>query len=64
MSERRPVVDIGSCTLCLGCLEVAPDVFKYNSDLNIIEVVDLQKYPEAGINEAIKICPADCIEWE
>ena len=62
--NRFPLVDTGKCTLCMGCLEVAPGVFRYNSELNIIEVVELKRYPEKEVNEAIVLCPADCIEWE
>ncbi|MDJ0622952.1 MAG: ferredoxin [Desulfocapsaceae bacterium] len=64
MGRKYPVVDIGKCTLCGGCIEVAPMVFRYNEGLNFIEVVDLDKYPEKEVNEAIKNCPVDCIEWE
>lgn len=62
--KKYPVVDIGRCTLCLGCLEVASDVFVFNKVLNIIEVKDLKDYPIEKVDEAIKICPADCIEWD
>lgn len=63
MVRKCPVVDIGKCTLCGGCIELAPKVFRYN-DLGFIEVIYLKKYPESDVNEAIKNCPVDCIEWE
>jgi ferredoxin len=60
---KVPVVDIGACTLCLGCVEVCPDVFREN-DFGYIEVVEMETYPEAEVDEAIKYCPEDCIDWE
>lgn len=64
MIKKHPVVDIGICTLCGGCLEVAPEVFKYNEPLGFIEVVDIDQYPKKEVDEAIMICPVDCIQWE
>lgn len=61
--KRIPVVDIGRCSLCLGCEEVCPSVFKLN-DMGYVEVVEMETYPEDEIDEAIKYCPEDCIEWE
>ncbi|MBC2711292.1 MAG: ferredoxin [Desulfosarcina sp.] len=60
---KIPVVDIGPCTLCMGCVEVCPEVFQQN-DAGYIEVIELETYPEAVVNEAIKYCPEDCILWE
>lgn len=60
---RRPVVDMGVCTLCMGCVEVCPDVFSQN-DAGYIAVADLTVYPESSVNEAIKYCPEDAIAWE
>ena len=58
-----PVVDIGSCTLCMGCVEVCPDVFQMN-DAGYIAVVEMDIYPREAVDEAIKYCPEDCISWE
>jgi ferredoxin len=60
---RRPVVDPGACSLCEGCIAVCPSVFRLN-DAGFIEVVELDDYPLDDVNEAIKNCPEDCIEWE
>ena len=61
---KRVVVDIGACTVCMGCVELCPQVFRLNEDTGYIEVIDLDEYPEDLVNEAIKYCPQDCIEWE
>jgi ferredoxin len=61
--QRIPVVDIGCCTLCLGCVEVCPTVF-FQNDSGYIQVSELAAYPEDEVEEAIKYCPDDCICWE
>jgi ferredoxin len=48
----------------MGCVELCPDVFRLNEDTGYIEVIDLPEYPRPGVEEAIKYCPQDCIEWE
>lgn len=61
---KIPVVDIGDCTLCMGCVEVCPQVFSLNEAAGYITVADLDSYPEACVQEAIKYCPEDVITWE
>ena len=61
---KRPAVDIGTCTVCMGCVELCPDVFRLNEDTGYIEVIDLPEYPGDCVDEAIKYCPQDCIVWE
>jgi len=60
---KKPVVDLGDCTLCEGCVALCPAVFRVN-DAGFIEVADLADYPVAEVDEAIKNCPTDCIRWE
>ncbi len=62
--ERIPVVYLSECNECESCLEVCPEVFKRNLETGQIEVVDLTEYPEEAIQEAIAMCPTDCIKWE
>jgi ferredoxin len=59
---KRPDIDIGACTLCMGCVEICPEVFRFN-DAGYIEVIDLQEYSEKDIDYAIMLCPEDCISW-
>ena len=59
---KKPDIDFGACTLCMGCVEVCPKVFRYN-DAGYIEVIDLQEYSEKDIDDAIMFCPEDCISW-
>lgn len=60
---RIPVVDIGTCTLCMGCVALCPEVF-HETDAGYIEVIEMACYPEAAVDETIKYCPEDCIGWE
>ncbi len=62
--KRRPIIDLGLCSDCRGCIEIAPRVFRYNSATGMMEVVELAEYPVDLVNEAIKNCPEDCIFWE
>ena len=62
--KRILIIDIGRCTECLGCLELAPEAIRYNEDTGCLEVIDLDRYPEEKIREAMKCCPKDCIYWE
>jgi len=62
--KKVPIIDIGKCTDCESCLELCPEVFRRNSETGYIEVADLTKYPEEFVDQAISICPVDCIRWE
>jgi ferredoxin len=44
---KKPDIDIGACTLCMGCVESCPEA----------------EYPEQDVDEAIMFCPEDCIAW-
>ncbi len=57
-------IDLGRCSECQGCVEVAPQVFRYNSSTGMMEVISLDSYPDELVEEAIKNCPEDCICWE
>ena len=62
--RMMPVVDMGECTDCGSCLEVCPGVFQRNPETGYIDVADLDIYPEDCVQEAISVCPVDCISWE
>ena len=59
---KIPDIDIGACTLCLGCVEICPAVLRYN-DAGYIEVIELDQYPQKDVDDAIMFCPEDCISW-
>ena len=60
---KIPIVELSDCILCEVCTEVCPSVFRLNA-ANYIEILPLDSYPEAQVDEAIKNCPADCIFWQ
>jgi len=64
MMKNRPYIDLGLCTDCRGCVEIAPQVFRHNPATGLMEVVELDDYPIELVDEAIKNCPEDCIFWE
>ena len=59
-----PVIDLGRCSECRGCVEIAPEVFRFNDQTGLMEVVELPVYPAEEVAEAIRFCPEDCIAWE
>ena len=61
---RKPTIDLGACSRCGGCIEVAPDIFRFNETFGYLEVCNLDSYDRERVDEAIKNCPEDCIEWE
>ncbi|MDM8536414.1 ferredoxin [Desulfobacterales bacterium HSG17] len=63
VSLKTPAIDLGCCTLCEICIELAPHAFQIN-DAYFVEVIHLDNYLDEDIHEAIKNCPKDCIFWE
>jgi ferredoxin len=60
---KLPVVELSDCIVCGICAEVCPEAFRLN-DLGYVEVLECEHYPEEAVNEAIKNCPVDCIDWQ
>ena len=62
-ASRRPEIDLGACSRCGGCIEVAPEVFRFCEGSGFVAVCDLDYYDAELVDEAIKFCPEDCIHW-
>jgi ferredoxin len=60
----KPIMDVRYCSDCESCLSICPSVFLRNRDTGLIEVMELDEYPEEEIREAINCCPEDCIALE
>jgi ferredoxin len=60
---RVPVLDLGECTDCDGCITVCPSLFQRNDTMGYIEMAECDECPEEEIEEAINICPRGCIQW-
>lgn len=58
-----PVVELSDCILCEMCTDICPSVFTMNES-GYVEVEPLEIYPVEEVDEVIKNCPADCIQWE
>jgi ferredoxin len=63
-TQMIPAIDMSECTKCGSCLEVCPAVFQRNREIDYIELIDHLEYPEEDVQQAMAICPADCITWE
>lgn len=57
-------IDIGLCSECKGCVEIAPNIFQFNNETGYMEVIDSKDYDEELIAEAMKNCPENCIKWD
>jgi ferredoxin len=44
--------------------EVCPEVFKLNNETEKAEVIKPEGGPEDLIEEAMEMCPVECIHWE
>lgn len=62
--KKNPSIDLGLCSECRGCIEIAPQVFRYNPATGLMEIIELDEYPVDLVEEAMKNCPEDCIKWE
>ncbi len=60
---RKPYVDQNICISCGLCIQIAPEVFRFNDD-NLAEAYDPTGADELKIQEAIDSCPVNCIHWE
>ena len=60
--NRTPLVDLSECTRCGVCVDVAPEIFRLEA--GFVQVTEMACYPETAVEEAIRNCPADCIQWE
>lgn len=54
-------VDIASCNRCGGCVEIAPEIFRFNEMFGFLEVVERQLYDSDVVEEAIRNCPKKAI---
>lgn len=59
---RTPVVDRDDCISCGACVDECPDVFRMDKDEKS-EVYNPTGASEDDIQNAIEICPVECIHW-
>ena len=57
-----PAVNLSDCIKCGICVDLCPSVFSF-SPSGYVDVAELSSYPAGDVDEAIKNCPSNCIEW-
>jgi len=61
--SRLVTVDIDVCIGCEACVEACPEVFSMGPG-NLAQVYNPEGAPEGKIEEAMEMCPVNCILWE
>ncbi len=61
---KKVVIDKGECIGCQSCVELCPEVFGFNEAEDKAEVILPEGGPEDCIQEAIEVCPVECISWQ
>ena len=60
----RVFIDEEECIACGTCVELCPDVFQMNEEIEKAVVILPEGGPKECIEEAIESCPVSCIHWE
>lgn len=58
------VIDQEECLGCEACVEVCPDVFRFEEDEEKAYVIEGAEGGGDCVDEAIASCPAECITFE
>ncbi len=51
---------MGDCRLCRGCVEMNPDIFEWDENLDM-PYVCRSKVTKEEVQDIINCCPEDCI---
>ena len=57
-------LDNQNCIECGACAELCPDVFEMDDRTGKALVIVFEITDKSRIEEAIAICPAECIFWK
>lgn len=60
---REFYIDEDECIACGSCAETCPGCFRYEEGMDVAQVIDFD-CPEDEIQEAMDLCPAQCIHWQ
>lgn len=58
---KTPWVDADECVGCGACVDECPDVFTMDDDKSVVK--NPQGASEDAIQEAMDVCPVECIHW-
>ncbi len=61
---KKVIIDKDECIGCQSCVELCPEVFEFNEAEDKAEVILPEGGPEDCIQEAIEVCPVECISWQ
>jgi len=61
---KKVVIDEEECIGCESCVEMCPDVFEFDEPAEKARVIKPEGGDEDCIQEAIEVCPSECISWE
>ena len=59
--SKKVRIDEDECIGCESCVEICPDVFRFNEETDKAEVIDEDAGGEDCVDEAVASCPAECI---
>lgn len=57
-------IDEGLCVGCGSCEALCPDVFAMNDRGTAEPIAEATEANKADVEEAIKMCPMNCIAWD
>lgn len=58
--HREIGIELGDCRLCQGCIEMNPDVFEWDDNLDM-PYVCRSKVTEEEVRDIMNSCPEGCI---
>ncbi len=58
--EQEIGLDLADCSSCQGCVELTPDIFKWDENLDQPQLLKSHATQEK-MQEIIACCPKDCI---
>jgi ferredoxin len=62
--ERLVYIDTDECIGCENCVEICPEVFGFNPEVEKAAVILPEGGSEECIEDAMDSCPVECIHWE